>query len=153
MGRASTLTLYERGQIKVLSTTADCLSRQALQEGYYEFPNSERLDKLNDHGPDDCHSYWKDLRKELRHFQLEISVEEVRSTKTWLQDNSVDTMDWPSRSPDLNPMENLWFETAKDLQSAICKAWSEVDNIIIKNLFNSMPERIFQVINRSGTVY
>uniref|UniRef100_A0A1I7WHR6 HTH_Tnp_Tc3_1 domain-containing protein n=1 Tax=Heterorhabditis bacteriophora TaxID=37862 RepID=A0A1I7WHR6_HETBA len=52
MGRASTLTLYERGQIKVLSTTADCLSRQALQEGYYEFPNSERLDKLNDRKKD-----------------------------------------------------------------------------------------------------
>uniref|UniRef100_A0A1I7W8C6 DDE_3 domain-containing protein n=1 Tax=Heterorhabditis bacteriophora TaxID=37862 RepID=A0A1I7W8C6_HETBA len=89
--------------------------------------------------------------------QDNVTIHASRSTKTWLQDNSVDTMDWPSRSPDLNPMENLWvilgcrihidnrqFETAKDLQSAICKAWSEVDNIIIKNLFNSMPERIFQ---------
>uniref|UniRef100_A0A1I7WIU7 DDE_3 domain-containing protein n=1 Tax=Heterorhabditis bacteriophora TaxID=37862 RepID=A0A1I7WIU7_HETBA len=94
--------------------------------------------------------------------QDNATIHASRSTKTWLQDNSVDTVDWPSRSPDQNPMENLWsilvrqinadnrqFETAKDLQSAICKAWSEVDNIIIKNLFNSMPERIFQ-INRSG---
>uniref|UniRef100_A0A1I7X9P3 DDE_3 domain-containing protein n=1 Tax=Heterorhabditis bacteriophora TaxID=37862 RepID=A0A1I7X9P3_HETBA len=113
-------------------------------------------------------------------FPPEISVEEVlwfgmrsqnnttihasRSTKTWLEDNDVDTMDWSSRSPDLNPMENLWailvrriyadnrqFETTKDLQCAICKAWSEVDKSAIKNLVNSMPERIFQVINRSGS--
>uniref|UniRef100_A0A1I7XFC4 DDE_3 domain-containing protein n=1 Tax=Heterorhabditis bacteriophora TaxID=37862 RepID=A0A1I7XFC4_HETBA len=70
---------------------------------------------------------------------------------TWLQDNSVATMDWPSPSPDLNPMENLWFETVKDLQSAIRKAWNEVDKIGIKNLANSMPERIFQAINRNGS--
>uniref|UniRef100_A0A1I7WD36 DDE_3 domain-containing protein n=1 Tax=Heterorhabditis bacteriophora TaxID=37862 RepID=A0A1I7WD36_HETBA len=64
------------------------------------------------------------------------------------------TMIWPSRSPDLNPMENLWailFETAKDLQSVIRKAWNEVDKSVIKNLVNSISERIFQVINRSGS--
>uniref|UniRef100_A0A1I7W8Y6 Transposable element Tc3 transposase n=1 Tax=Heterorhabditis bacteriophora TaxID=37862 RepID=A0A1I7W8Y6_HETBA len=48
---------------------------------------------------------------------------------TWLQDNS-----------------NLWailvrriyFETVKDLQNAISKAWNEIDEGVIKNLVNSM---------------
>uniref|UniRef100_A0A1I7X7B8 DDE_3 domain-containing protein n=1 Tax=Heterorhabditis bacteriophora TaxID=37862 RepID=A0A1I7X7B8_HETBA len=74
------------------------------------------------------------------------------------------TMIWPSRSPDRNPMENLWailvhriygdnyqFETDKDLQSAISKAWNEVDESVIKNLVNSTTELIFQVINRNGS--
>uniref|UniRef100_A0A1I7W697 Uncharacterized protein n=1 Tax=Heterorhabditis bacteriophora TaxID=37862 RepID=A0A1I7W697_HETBA len=57
----------------------------------------------------------------------------------------------------MNPMGNLWeilvgwsyadnrqLETTKALQLAISKEWSEVDNSGIKNLVNSMPERIFQ---------
>uniref|UniRef100_A0A1I7WS80 Curli production assembly/transport component CsgE n=1 Tax=Heterorhabditis bacteriophora TaxID=37862 RepID=A0A1I7WS80_HETBA len=47
--------------------------------------------------------------------------------------------------------DNRQFETTKYLQSAICKAWSEVDKSAIKNLVNSMPERIFQVINRNDS--
>uniref|UniRef100_A0A1I7XGX3 DDE_3 domain-containing protein n=1 Tax=Heterorhabditis bacteriophora TaxID=37862 RepID=A0A1I7XGX3_HETBA len=90
--------------------------------------------------------------------QDNATIHASRRTKTGLEDNDVATMDWPSRSPDLNPVENLWatlmrrihgdkrqFETTKDLQCAICKAWSEVDKSAIKNLVNSMPERIFQV--------
>uniref|UniRef100_A0A1I7WBB6 Uncharacterized protein n=1 Tax=Heterorhabditis bacteriophora TaxID=37862 RepID=A0A1I7WBB6_HETBA len=42
-------------------------------------------------------------------------------------------------------------ETVKDLQNSIYKAWNEVDESVIKNLVNSKPERIFQVINRSGS--
>uniref|UniRef100_A0A1I7XJS4 DDE_3 domain-containing protein n=1 Tax=Heterorhabditis bacteriophora TaxID=37862 RepID=A0A1I7XJS4_HETBA len=98
-------------------------------------------------------------------FQQEnATIHASRSTKTWLQDNSVDTVDWPSCSSDLNPLENLWailvrriyadyrqFEAVKDLQNAISKAWNEVDESVIKNLVNSKPERIFQVINRSGS--
>uniref|UniRef100_A0A1I7XD85 DDE_3 domain-containing protein n=1 Tax=Heterorhabditis bacteriophora TaxID=37862 RepID=A0A1I7XD85_HETBA len=39
--------------------------------------------------------------------QDNATIHASRSTKTWLEDNDVATMDRPSRSPDLNPMENL----------------------------------------------
>ena len=28
--------------------------------------------------------------------------------KAWLNDMEIGTEDWPARSPDLNPIENIW---------------------------------------------
>uniref|UniRef100_A0A1I7W7I2 Uncharacterized protein n=1 Tax=Heterorhabditis bacteriophora TaxID=37862 RepID=A0A1I7W7I2_HETBA len=51
-----------------------------------------------------------------------------RSTKTWLEDNDVDILDWLSRLEfNGESLGNSW--------SPICtsKAWSEVDESVIKN--------------------
>ena len=72
-------------------------------------------------------------------------------------------MKWPSRSSDLNLIENLWgilvrevyknhrqFASVRELKTAIKAAWQNLDQGIIRKLVESMPKRIFQVINRSG---
>ena len=72
-------------------------------------------------------------------------------------------LDWPARSPDLNPIENLWgiltqnvfkngqqYQSVLELKIEIERQWNEINDDILKNLINSMPQRIFQVINNSG---
>lgn len=38
-----------------------------------------------------------------------------RSTKKWLKKNKVNVLEWPSQSPDFNPIEMFW----KDLKKAL----------------------------------
>lgn len=72
-------------------------------------------------------------------------------------------MDWPSRSPDLNPIENLWNyikvcirgATSKptnltELEDYVLKYWNEIDPEYCKRLVESMPRRIAACIAAKG---
>ena len=86
-----------------------------------------------------------------------------KEAENWFKEKRIQIFDWPSRSPDLNPMENLWgilarkvysngrqFQTVGELKKAIIYHWNEIENEVLENLISSMPERVFNVIQRGG---
>ena len=71
-------------------------------------------------------------------------------------------MDWPSQSPDLNPIENLWSiiddklryrkcNTEADLFAALQVAWRALSADLMSKLAFSMPNRCRAVIDSKGS--
>ena len=52
--------------------------------------------------------------------------------KEWFENNGISTLNWPSQSPDLNPIENLWNTLKRNPQNIkqlveLCKEeWGKV---------------------------
>lgn len=97
--------------------------------------------------------------------QDNASIHVSADTEGWLRRKKVTTLDWPARSPDLNPMENLWgilvrdvyadcrqFDNVNQLKEAIQKAWDRVPLDQLARLVSSMPNRMIQLIERHGKV-
>lgn len=86
--------------------------------------------------------------------------------KEWFERPEVDvkTFKWPAKSPDLNPIENLWgimsrkvydngrrkFSTRAELIACIRKVWDELDLTLLQKLVASMPRRCEEVIASRG---
>ena len=72
-------------------------------------------------------------------------------------------MDWPTRSPDLNPIEHIWDimsrsihqrhiapQTVQELADALVQVWEEIPQETIRHLIRSMPRRCREVIQARG---
>ena len=72
-------------------------------------------------------------------------------------------MEWPSQSPDLNPIENLWAIVKKDLYpdtkqyankrelwAELQKVCSKIKPEIIRELTQSCDNRLFQCVQANG---
>ena len=85
----------------------------------------------------------------------------AKITKEWLRDNSVNVLEWPSQSPDLNPIEHLW----RDLKMAVhrrspsnlmelersCKEeWEKLPKNRCAKLVASYSKRLEAVIGAKG---
>ncbi|CAF4334429.1 unnamed protein product [Rotaria sp. Silwood2] len=79
----------------------------------------------------------------------------------WKQDHHIKTLPWPSLSPDVNPIENLWSlfkikvanrkpKTIKDLKRAIYKEWNDLPKELASKLVWSMKNRVEELIQSRG---
>uniref|UniRef100_A0A8C8JU24 Transposase n=1 Tax=Oncorhynchus tshawytscha TaxID=74940 RepID=A0A8C8JU24_ONCTS len=79
------------------------------------------------------------------------------------QEEGIDAMDWPARSPDLNPIEHIWDimsrsihqrhvapQPVQELADALVQVWEEIPQETIRHLIRSMPRHCREVIQACG---
>ena len=102
--------------------------------------------------------------KKLRFQQDNAPIHCSKHTRNWLKSqNNIKILKWPAKSPDLNPIENLWgyltlkvyegkkqYSSKKELENAIIKEWENIDLIMLKNLVNDMEIRTQKVVLIQG---
>ncbi|KAI4883776.1 hypothetical protein NFI96_000001 [Prochilodus magdalenae] len=85
----------------------------------------------------------------------------AKATKDWLKKNHIKVMEWPSQSPDLNPIENLWRElkvrVAKrqptnlhDLERICKEEWAKIPPGVCAKLVVNYNKRLTAVLANKG---
>ena len=82
-------------------------------------------------------------------------------SKEFFKKNNVNVLDWPSQSPDLNPIEHLWAymktelsklnsKNLKELKENIKNIWDNISEPLCRKLVHSMPNRCEAVVRAKG---
>ncbi len=77
----------------------------------------------------------------------------AKITKEWLHNNYVTVLEWPSQSPDLNPIEHLWRDLKMAVHQRLPSNLTELERIpksSCEKLVASFPKRLMAVLNQKG---
>ena len=81
--------------------------------------------------------------------------------KKYMANKGLNVMEWPSYSPDLNPIENLWSlfgrqmadrkpSNEDELFDILMHGWNQISTDLLRSLVQSMPRRCQAVIDSRG---
>ena len=108
---------------------------------------------------------------DLIYMQDNGPIHTAKKVKKWFDDNGIMVMEWPPYSPDLNPIEHLWFhlkelvykfnpdiervegndeKIRETLFEALFKAWQSIDEYYLHDLVWSMERRVKAIIASEG---
>jgi transposase len=87
----------------------------------------------------------------------------ARVAMDYHEQNNINVLPWPSKSPDLNPIEHLWDQldkrvrqrqpppqTLDQLRQMLQQEWQTIPRNNVRNLIESMPRRCRAVLAASG---
>lgn len=86
-------------------------------------------------------------------------------TRTWKTENDINILNWPSQSPDINIIENVWhimkirlnkcletIRTREDLINQVMRIWASLTAPYIQALYQTIPRRLKAVIDSKGHI-
>ena len=90
-------------------------------------------------------------------------IHRARLVEQCLLEQGIDRLDWPARSPDLNPIEHLWDtlgravrnrqqppRNVQELGEALTEEWAAIQQRVISRLILSMRRRCQACVNSRG---
>ena len=107
----------------------------------------------------------------LTFMQDNAPIHMAKKVTKWFEENGVTIIDWPPYSPDLNPIEHLWFRLKKlvyqvrpdidsvtgsedtvreELWKALEEAWTLINKELMQELIGSMERRVQACIAAEG---
>ena len=110
-----------------------------------------------------CETFRWCYRPELHLMHDNARPHTARVTRQYLLDETIEVMEWPARSPDLNPIEHVWDmisrriasrnnapQTIQELADVLRQEWRAIPQRTIRRLIMSMRNRCRQCIAARG---
>ncbi|KAG6946824.1 hypothetical protein JG687_00016495 [Phytophthora cactorum] len=95
--------------------------------------------------------------------QDNASIHRSKLTMEFFEEERIKLLDWSARSPDLNPIENVWammtrivyhngkqYDSVTEMRAAIIAASEVLDARYLGKLVDLMPKRCIEVIPKQG---